>query len=76
MVEKAGVKIETSYMCFGEYDFFLVVDAPDDVTVAGLAIDFAAGGALRTIKTTPLLTWEDGVAAMKKAGQIPYEPKK
>jgi uncharacterized protein with GYD domain len=74
-VEKAGAKIESSYLCFGDDDLIIIVDAPDNVTAAGLAIDFAGGGALRSVKTTPLMTWEEGVAAMKKAGEISYQPK-
>ena len=73
-MEKAGVKLEASYLSFGEYDAIILVEAPDNVTVSGLVMDFAAGGALRAVKTTPLVTWEDGVKAMKKAGQISYKP--
>jgi uncharacterized protein with GYD domain len=65
-----------SYLAFGEEDIVLIAEAPDNVTAAGLAIDFAAGGSLRSVKTTPLLTWEEGVAAMRKAGEITYEPKR
>jgi uncharacterized protein with GYD domain len=75
-MEKAGIKLVCSYLAFGEEDIVLIAEAPDNVTAAGLAIDFAAGGSLRSVKTTPLLTWEEGVAAMRKAGEITYEPKR
>jgi uncharacterized protein with GYD domain len=75
-MEKAGIKLVCSYLAFGKEDIVLICEAPDNVTAAGLAIDFAAGGAVKAVKTTPLLTWEEGVAAMKKAGEITYQPKK
>jgi hypothetical protein len=35
-----------------------------------------AGGAVSNVKTTPLLTAEEGLAAMKKAGGSGYKPVK
>jgi uncharacterized protein with GYD domain len=75
VVKKAGMKIVASYLSFGEYDIIAIVEAPNNVAIAGLAMDFAAGGALKDVKTTPLISWEDGVKAMRKAGeQITYSP--
>jgi uncharacterized protein with GYD domain len=76
VIRKAGMKLVYSSLSFGEYDIVVIVDAPDNVAVAGLAIDFAAGGSIKDIKTTPLITWEDGVKAMAKAGKITYTPYK
>ena len=36
----------------------------------------AAGGSIKDVKTTPLISWEDGVRAMRKAGNITYTPYK
>jgi uncharacterized protein with GYD domain len=74
VIKKGGMKLVTSYLSFGKYDIVLIVDAPDNVAVAGLVIDFAAGGSLKSINTTPLISWEDGVKAMRKSGQITYTP--
>ena len=73
-IEQAGAKLEASYLSFGKYDVIVLIEAPDNVTAAGLAIDFAAGGAVKAVKTTPLMTWDEGVKAMKKAGEITYKP--
>ena len=73
-VEQAGGKLEAAYLAFGEYDIVVLVGMPDNVAASALAMDFAAGGALKAIRTTPLITWEEGIAAMKKAGQISYKP--
>ena len=47
---------------------------PDNVSAAGIAMAFASGGACKSVKTTPLLTVEEGVEAMKKAGKTGYRP--
>lgn len=75
-IKKAGMKLVNSYLSFGEYDIVLIIDAPDNVAVAGLAMDFVAGGSIKDVITTPLISWEDGVKAMRKAGQITYTPYK
>jgi uncharacterized protein with GYD domain len=73
-VEKAGGKIETAYYAFGKYDVVVIVEMPDNVSAAALAIAFAAGGALNAVKTTPLLTAQEAMEAMKKAGGTGYRP--
>jgi hypothetical protein len=41
---------------------------------AAIAIAFAAGGALKIVTTTPLLSAEEGVEAIKKAATCGYRP--
>jgi uncharacterized protein with GYD domain len=69
VLERLGAKFEATYLCFGEYDLVFIMEAPDDVTAAGLAMIVTAGGAVKSYKTTPLLTVEEGIAAMKKGGE-------
>jgi uncharacterized protein with GYD domain len=73
-VEKLGGKIEHGWLAFGEHDIVSILQMPVNVSAAALAIAFAAGGALKTVKTTPLLTAEEGVEAMKKASTCGYRP--
>ena len=74
VVEKLGGKIRDAWFAFGEYDVVALFEFPDNVSAAAIAIAFAAGGACRAVKTTPLLTEEEGVEAMKKAGKCGYKP--
>lgn len=48
-----------------------VITMPETVTAAALSMALMVGGALKTVKTTPLLTWEDGIKAMEKAAYHP-----
>jgi len=47
---------------------------PSNVSAAALSIAAAAGGALKSCITTPLLTFEEGLEAMKKAMKAGYQP--
>jgi uncharacterized protein with GYD domain len=73
-VERAGGKIESAYFSFGDHDIVVIADMPDNVSAAGVSIAFAAGGVCRSVKTTPLLAPEEGVEAMRRAGQSSYRP--
>ena len=73
-IEKLGGKVETSYFAFGEYDAVLIMQMQDNVSAAAIAMAFAAGGSLKGVKTTPLLTAAEGLEAMKKAAGSGYKP--
>jgi len=71
-IEKLGGKIESAWFAFGDYDVVLIVQMPTNVDAGAIAMAFAAGGACKTVKTTPLLTVEEAVEAMKKAAGAGY----
>ena len=72
--KKLGGKLSNGWMSFGDYDAVVILDMPDNVSAAAFAIAIGAGGACKSLKTTPLLSFEDGLAAMKKAGSAGYQP--
>lgn len=71
-IENLGGKIENAWYSFGEYDVTLILQMPDNVSAAALSIAFASGGALKAVKTTPLLTATEALEAMKRAGAAGY----
>ena len=73
-VEKLDGKVEHGWLAFGEHDIVSILQMPDNVNAAAIAIAFAAGGALKNVKTTPLLSAEEGVEAMKRAATCGYRP--
>ncbi len=73
-VEKLGGKVVGGWLSFGEYDIVVILQMPDNVSAAAFAMAAAAGGACRSVKTTPLISLEDGIEAMKKAGKSGYKP--
>jgi uncharacterized protein with GYD domain len=65
-MDAVGARIVSSYQCFGDYDVVFIMEAPDNTRAAGMSMAFSAGGALKSIKTTPLLTSEGAMEAMRK----------
>ena len=63
-----------AWMSFGDYDLVMLLEMPNNVSAAALAIAAAAGGSLKSIKTTPLLTIEQANSAMRKAKKSGYTP--
>ncbi len=74
VAKKLGGKINGSWLSFGEHDLVMIVEMPDNVSVAALALAAAAGGSLKSVKTTPLMSIEDGIVALKKAATSGYTP--
>lgn len=74
VVEKLGGKLGAFWFSFGDHDLIGVVEMPDNVRAAAFAMALAAGGACKRVKTTPLLSVEEGIDAMKKAGACGYKP--
>jgi uncharacterized protein with GYD domain len=70
ITEAVGARILAGGYSYGEYDVSVIVDAPDDVTMAAVALAIAAGGAVRSAKTTPLLSGGQWVAALKRAPAV------
>jgi uncharacterized protein with GYD domain len=70
MVDSLGGKIDTTYYAFGEYDLIALAEFPNDEAAAAFALAATAGGALKAIKTTPLMTVEQGQRAMKTAAEV------
>ena len=73
-VENLGGKIETGYLCFGDYDVVVITEFPKNTDAAAFAMVCSAGGAVKAFKTTPLLTTNEGVEAMAQSSGSRYEP--
>jgi uncharacterized protein with GYD domain len=52
----------------------VIFEMPDNVSMAAFALAAAAGGAVKAVKTTPLMTIEEGIEAMRKASGTGYRP--
>lgn len=72
VVDKLGGKIVNAYFSFGDCDLVFIGEFPDNVSAAALSIAAAAGGAVKSIKTTPLLEAAEGLEAIRKAASSGY----
>jgi len=71
MTEGLGGKLETFYYAFGEVDAYVIVDVPDNITAAAIALAVNQGGGA-SVKTVVLISPEDMDKAGKKA--VDYRP--
>lgn len=74
VIEKIGGKPNGLWWSFGDYDVVGIFDMPDNTGAAAFAVAIGAGGACKSVKTTPLVSMEEGLAALKKAGTSGYKP--
>ncbi len=73
-IESVGGKLHGFWYAMGEYDGYNLWEAPDDVSMAAVAVAISSGGALSKFETTVLITVEEAMAAMGKANEISYRP--
>ena len=71
VVKSAGGRVESIYYAFGETDIYVIVDLPDNASMAGLSLVINASGAV-TAKTVVLMSPEEVDEATKKTND--YRP--
>jgi uncharacterized protein with GYD domain len=71
VMESVGGRVDAFYFAFGADDFVIIVDAPDNVSAAAVALTAAASGAVQS-RMTVLLTPEEVDQATKKS--VTYRP--
>lgn len=73
-IESVGGKLHGFWYALGEYDAYNVWEAPDNVSMAAVAIAISGGGALSKFETTTLLTVEETMEALRRSSAIQYRP--
>jgi uncharacterized protein with GYD domain len=71
-IESVGGKLHGFWYAFGSYDGYTLWEAPDNVSMAAVALAISAGGALSSLETTVLLTIDETIDALRKAQQVKY----
>ena len=74
-VESVGGKLHGFWYAFGSHDGYNLWEAPDNVSMAAVALAISGGGALRSLETTVLLTVEETLDALSKAQEVEYRPR-
>jgi uncharacterized protein with GYD domain len=68
--EAVGGKFIGGWLCLGEYDAVFIADVPDVESMSAIALAVVAGGAIKSGKTTPLLSGSQGVEVLKKVENV------
>ena len=71
-IESVGGRLHGFWYAFGTHDGYNLWEAPDNVSMASVALAISAGGALSSIETSVLLSVDETMQALRKAGQVRY----
>ena len=72
-IESVGGKLHGFWYAFGEFDGYNLWEAPDNVSMAAVAIAIGSGGALSKIETTVLVTVEETLEALGRVQAVGYK---
>jgi uncharacterized protein with GYD domain len=76
LIEKLGGRLESFYYALGDSDIVAIAELPDATAATAAAFAIVSPGHLRNYKTTPLLTVQEAMAGMRKAGELTYQAPK
>ena len=71
-IESVGGKLHGFWYAFGEHDGYTLWEAPDNVSMAAVALALSGGGALASLETTVLMTVEETIEALGRTEQVQY----
>jgi uncharacterized protein with GYD domain len=72
-IESVGGTLHGFWYAFGSHDGYNLWEAPDNVSMAAVALAISGGGALSSLETTVLLTVDETMDALRKAAQVQYQ---
>ena len=73
LIEQMGGRMVSFYHSFGEYDGLIIIEVPDETTAAAAILAAISPGHIKSIETTTLLSVEDAMEAMRRAGEATYQ---
>ncbi len=71
-VEAVGGRLEGFWYAFGQYDGYCVIEAPDNVSQASIAVDAIGSGALKSSEAVVLLTVDEMMQALSRARELRF----
>jgi uncharacterized protein with GYD domain len=72
LLEKLGGRLISFYYSFGTYDGLFIAEMPDETTITAAIFAVVSPGHIKSVETTVLLTTEQTMEAMRKAGTQTY----
>ena len=74
MLKDAGGRLIDYYFSFGDSDVIIITEAPDNMTAASAVIAIARAGAVTNVRTTVLMSYDEGIEALRRSGSMGYSP--
>jgi uncharacterized protein with GYD domain len=72
-IESVGGKLDAIYFAFGDADFYIIMDVPDNISAAALSV-VANGSGFVTSKIIVLMTPDEIDQAIRKTTTIKFLP--
>ena len=72
VIEKLGGRLIGYWFAFGESDAVVIVQMSDNVSAAAASLAATASGAVKSLKTTVLMSVDESMQAMRKAVAAGY----
>ena len=72
LAQSMGARLVSFHYSFGDYDGVLMLEAPDEKAVASMVLASVSAGHVKSIKTTTLLTVEDTMEVLRRAGEATF----
>lgn len=70
VLEAVGGRLLGGGFTFGEWDVVILFEAPDDEAAAAVVLAVGAGGTVKSAQTTKMLSGDQWVAALGRAGDV------
>ena len=74
LFEAAGCKLEQYYMSLSGNMIYVIAESPDQYSLYAVLTVVQAGGAVSSIKSTPIVTASEAVDVFKKSASLAYRP--
>jgi uncharacterized protein with GYD domain len=71
-IESVGGELHGFWYAFGTHDGVTLWEAPDNVSMAAVAVALASGGAIASLETTVLMTVDETLDALRKVDDVQY----
>jgi uncharacterized protein with GYD domain len=72
LAEGLGGRLIELYYSFGDYDAVVIAEYPDEKACTTAVLAAIGAGHIKTVKTTVLLTVEQTMEALRRAGSLTY----
>ncbi len=70
LFRRMGGRLAEHFLCFGEYDSLLIAEAPNETVMTSVLLAVISDGHVKDMRTTLLLTPQQGIEAMRKAAGL------
>ena len=71
-IESVGGTLHGFWYAFGTHDGYSLWEAPDNASMAAVALAITGGGALSSFETTVLMTVDETMDALRTAERVQY----